>query len=67
MPLHDGRRIAGRVTSAAVSPALGATIGLGWVRARGDGGFPSALRAGPIGAEVAPTPFYDRTGERLDG
>jgi sarcosine oxidase subunit alpha len=67
MPLHDGRRIAGRVTSAAASPALEATIGLGWVRAREDGSFPAALRAGSIGAEVTQTPFYDPTGERLHG
>jgi sarcosine oxidase subunit alpha len=67
MPLHDGRRIAGRVTSAERSPALGATIGLGWVRLREDGAFPSTLRVGRIAAEVAPTPFYDPAGARLHG
>jgi glycine cleavage system aminomethyltransferase T len=67
MPLQHGRRIVGRVTSAAVSPALGATIGLGWIRRGEDGGTPPVVRAGAIDAEVSPTPFYDPEGTRLDG
>jgi sarcosine oxidase subunit alpha len=67
MPLHDGRRIAGRVTSAAASPILDATIGLGWVRPDTDGEYPTTLRAGRIAVEVVPTPFYDPQGERLRG
>jgi sarcosine oxidase subunit alpha len=65
MPLTDGRRIAGRVTSAGRSPILGRTIGLGWIRCRSDGSFPEALRAGRVPARVVPTSFYDPTGERL--
>jgi sarcosine oxidase subunit alpha len=66
-PLTDDGRIAGRVTSAARSPVLDATIGLGWVLARDDRSFPEELRAGRVGARVSPTPFYDPEGERLDG
>jgi sarcosine oxidase subunit alpha len=66
-PLTDGSRIAGRVTSAAWSPPLGAAIGLGWILADPGGSFPEELRAGRVGARVSPTPFYDPEGERLDG
>jgi sarcosine oxidase subunit alpha len=67
MPLHAGGRIAGRVTSAARSPTVRATIGLGWIMRGDDGAFPDELRAGRIAATVTPTPFYDPAGERLDG
>jgi glycine cleavage system aminomethyltransferase T len=67
MPLHAAGRIAGRVTSAARSPEVGATIGLGWILRGDDGTFPGELRAGRIGAAVVPTPFYDPEGERLRG
>jgi sarcosine oxidase subunit alpha len=66
MPLHADGRIAGRVTSAARSPAVDATIGLGWLVADGDE-VPTELRAGRVPAEVVPTPFYDPEGERLRG
>jgi sarcosine oxidase, subunit alpha len=66
-PLSDGARIAGRVTSAAWSPTLEATIGLGWILAGPDGTFPEELRAGRVTARVSPTPFYDPDGDRLDG
>ncbi len=63
----DGNRIAGRVTSVALSPTLGRCIGLALVapgllpakrlRIRVDGGR-------PIDADIAPLPFYDPAGER---
>ena len=65
-PLWHGERIAGRVTSCARSEVLGASIGLGWLRATG-GTFPTTLRAGEATATVVPTPFYDPAGERLRG
>jgi len=65
-PLSAEGRIVGRVTSCASSPAVGAAIGLGWVRAV-DGTFPAALRAGPVGATVVDRPFYDPDGERVRG
>jgi len=66
VPLRSDGRIVGRVTSAARSPILDRSIGLGWIRSGPEGRFPDQLRAGRIGASVAPTPFYDPTGERLD-
>lgn len=64
--LRSDDRIVGRVTSAARSPILDRSIGLGWIRSDPEGRFPDALRAGRIGAHVAATPFYDPAGERLD-
>ena len=67
MPVTVGGDIVGRVTSAATSPALGLSIGLAWIRAV-DGEPPAeGLRAGGAVATIAPTPFYDRDGERLRG
>ena len=66
MPLQVGGRIVGRVTSAARSPILDRSIGLGWIRRDPGGSFPDELRAERIGARVVPTPFYDLAGERLD-
>jgi sarcosine oxidase subunit alpha len=63
-PLTVDGAIAGRVTSCADSDAVGASIGLGWIRAI-DGTFPTELRAGDLTATVAPTPFYDAEGARL--
>jgi sarcosine oxidase subunit alpha len=63
-PLTVDGRIVGRVTSCADSEAVGAPIGLAWVRAV-DGGFPSTLRAGALTATVTPTPFYDPEGARM--
>jgi len=64
IPLSSGGRVVGRVTSAARSDAVGATVGLGWLRGN-DGTFPTDLRAGDAVARVVPTPFYDPEGERL--
>ena len=64
IPLTAGGRVIGRVTSCADSEAVGATIGLGWVRAV-DGAFAEELRAGDATASVVPTPFYDPEGARL--
>jgi sarcosine oxidase subunit alpha len=66
VPLLSDGRVVGRVTSAARSDAVGATIGLGWLRGN-DGSFPGELRAGATSARVVPTPFYDPAGERLRG
>jgi len=66
VPLTVGGRVVGRVTSAARSEAVGATIGLGWLRAT-DGAFPEVLAAGDAEARVVPTPFYDPEGARLRG
>jgi sarcosine oxidase subunit alpha len=66
-PLTTAGRIVGRVTSAAPSPAVGATIGLGWVRRDEDAALPMALRARGVGATVVPTPFYDPEGARMRG
>ena len=66
VPLTVRGRVVGRVTSAARSAAVGATIGLGWIRAT-DGVFPEELAAGDAVARVVPTPFYDPEGERLRG
>jgi len=66
VPLREDGRIAGRVTSAARSPTLGSSIGLGWIRRTPDGRFPDELRADRVRARVVPTPFYDPQGARLD-
>jgi sarcosine oxidase subunit alpha len=66
VPLRADGRIVGRVTSAARSPILDRSVGLGWILRDRDGRFPDELRADRIGARVAPTPFYDPAGERLD-
>ena len=63
-PLTAGEDLVGRITSCAMSEAVGAAIGLGWVRAR-DGEFPTTLRAGDVTATLVPTPFYDPEGLRL--
>ena len=63
-PVYAGERIVGRVTSCAVSPALGYPIGLGWLRAV-DGAFPERVRAGEVPATVVPRPFYDPEGARI--
>lgn len=65
-PLVVGGRIVGRITSCADSEALGAPIGLGWLRAV-DGVFAEELRSGNVTATVVPTPFYDPEGVRLRG
>ena len=67
VPLQAGGRILGRVTSAARSPILERSIGLGWIRQEPDGGFPDELRADGTLARVVPTPFLDPAGERLRG
>jgi sarcosine oxidase, subunit alpha len=64
VPLLSDGRVVGRVTSAARSEAVGATIALGWLRGA-DGDVPGDLRAGSAAASVIPTPFYDPEGERL--
>jgi sarcosine oxidase, subunit alpha len=66
VPLRADGRVVGRVTSAARSPILDRSIGLGWIRSDPEGRFPDELRAGRIGARVVTTPFYDPAGERLD-
>jgi sarcosine oxidase subunit alpha len=66
-PLRAGRRIVGRVTSAARSPILERTIGLGWIRREPGGSFPEELRADRVAARVVPTPFYDPEGARARG
>ena len=69
-PLLVSGRVAGRVTSAERSIVLDRAIGLGWIRAASDGGFPNDLDvAGGNGvrARVVSTPFYDPAGERLRG
>jgi sarcosine oxidase, subunit alpha len=66
VPLQVEGRIVGRVTSAARSPILDRSIGLGWIKSDPEGRFPDELRAERIGARVVPTPFYDPAGERLD-
>ncbi|HTG48382.1 MAG TPA: 2Fe-2S iron-sulfur cluster-binding protein [Actinomycetota bacterium] len=66
IPLTLDGAVVGRVTSAARSEAVGATVGLGWLRAV-DGAFPAELRAGDATAVVVPTPFYDPEGARLRG
>jgi sarcosine oxidase subunit alpha len=66
MPLEAAGQIVGRVTSCARSEALGAAIGLGWLRAR-NGGWPTTLRAGATTATVVDRPFYDPEGVRLRG
>jgi sarcosine oxidase subunit alpha len=67
-PLLVADEVVGRVTSAERSPAVGRDIGLGWVRADGDGAFPERLTTAS-GARVAvvPTPFYDPEGVRVRG
>lgn len=65
-PLAVEGTIVGRVTSCAVSEAVGAPIGLGWIRTVDDI-FPHTLAAIDITATVVPTPFYDPAGVRLRG
>ena len=67
VPLRVGARIVGRVTSAARSPILDRSIGLGWIRREPEGAFPDELRAERVTARVVPTPFYDPAGDRLRG
>jgi sarcosine oxidase subunit alpha len=67
VPLLTDGRIAGRVTSAARSPVLDRSIGLGWIRRSPEGGFPGDLRADRVPARVVSTPFYDPAGNRLRG
>jgi sarcosine oxidase, subunit alpha len=67
VPLRAGARIVGRVTSAARSPILDRSIGLGWIRCEPEGQFPEELRADRVAARVVPTPFYDPVGDRLRG
>jgi len=67
VPLRIGGRILGRVTSAARSPILERSIGLGWIRREPDGGFPDTLHADRVTARVVPTPFLDPEGARLRG
>ena len=66
-PARTDGRIAGRVTSAARSPVLDRSIGLGWIRRAPGGGFPDDLRADRVAVRVVPTPFYDPEGNRLHG
>jgi glycine cleavage system aminomethyltransferase T len=63
-PLTVGAEIVGRITSCAYSEAVGASIGLGWIRSVG-GEFPARLRSNGTTAAVAPTPFYDPEGKLL--
>ena len=63
-PLMVDDQVVGRVTSCATSVAVGAPIGLGWLRTV-DGVFPETLRSGRATATVVPTPFYDPEGVRL--
>jgi sarcosine oxidase subunit alpha len=67
LPLIADGIVIGRVTSAAESPTLVRTIGLGWVRRAHDGSFPTEVRAGRIRAAVVPTTFLDPEGARLHG
>ncbi|HWL90037.1 MAG TPA: 2Fe-2S iron-sulfur cluster-binding protein [Actinomycetota bacterium] len=67
VPLRADGRIVGRVTSAARSPILDRSIGLGWIRRDPKGEFPDEFRADRVAARVVPTPFYDPEGERLGG
>ena len=66
VPLSVDGRVVGRITSADRSPAVGADIGLGWIRLV-EGAFPSTLAANGATASVTSTPFYDPTGERVRG
>jgi glycine cleavage system aminomethyltransferase T len=66
VPVLAGGRVVGRVTSAARSEAVGATIAMGWLRGA-DGAVPTDLRAGGAPARIVPTPFYDPEGARLRG
>jgi sarcosine oxidase subunit alpha len=65
-PLTVDGAIVGRVTSCTDSTAVGAPIGLGWVRAT-DSRFPSILTTDGATATVSATPFYDPDGGRLRG
>jgi sarcosine oxidase subunit alpha len=67
VPLWTGLRIVGRVTSAAWSPILQRSIGLGWIRREPGDEFPEALRADRVTARVVPTPFLYPQGERAGG
>ncbi len=64
----DGDRIAGRVTSAAVSAACGGVIGLAFVPPDASApGTPLSIRmpgGEMVAAEAAATPFYDPSNER---
>jgi sarcosine oxidase subunit alpha len=65
--LRAGGRIVGRVTSAARSPILERSIGLGWIRRTPEGAFPDTVSAERIAARVVPMPFYDPDGARVRG
>jgi sarcosine oxidase subunit alpha len=65
-PLWLDGAVVGRVTSCAVSAAVGEPIGLGRIRGA-DGSFPTTVRTGAVTATVVPTPFYDPDGGRMRG
>ena len=64
--LRDGERV-GYVTSASISPTLGGSVGLAWVRGSLDGDWHVEVRGEPVACRVSVEPFYDPRGERLRG
>ncbi|MBV8909661.1 MAG: hypothetical protein JOZ89_02760, partial [Gammaproteobacteria bacterium] len=63
----DNGQIAGRITSCCFSPTLGRCIGLALVTPALAAGRALRIRidrGSEIDAEIVPTPFYDREGER---
>ncbi|HET6713508.1 MAG TPA: FAD-dependent oxidoreductase [Actinomycetota bacterium] len=60
----DGRR--GHVTSAAIAPTLGGSVGLAWLHGDPDGdGWGVEIRGEVVPVTLQADPFYDPRGERL--
>jgi 4-methylaminobutanoate oxidase (formaldehyde-forming) len=63
--VRGGERL-GHVTSAAISPTLGGSTGLAWIRGGpSDDGWGVEVRGAVVPALVQEAPFYDPRGERL--
>jgi glycine cleavage system aminomethyltransferase T len=62
-PVYQSGEIAGYVTSAAWSPALGRAVMLAWVDLK-DGQIPASVEVGGREALHSPLPFYDPEGAR---
>ena len=64
--LRDGERV-GFVSSASISPTLGGSAGLAWIRGSLEGDWQVEVRGEPVACVVRERAFVDPDGERLRG